>query len=323
MILKISCPSCSKVYKLNDPLPPEGKKYRCTCGTVLVVTYPQEVRDLLTRRRQPAPDFSAGPPPTGGIDASPGDRGPLELHEGTRPVGRNRGLVGEKGGDRGGSDDAVVDPPGSDLVTPSDPAPLEAALRSETPAVGEEPVESADAGDEEISLEDPPMEEELPSVDGSIDDVVEPVVPAPGEEPSPSSSPDAEDRDDDGTSGAEVPSEPVDECPDCGESNPLGSSHCLRCGRGLAGSEPNAERTRDGGVLMGQESRAEPRTSTLSARCCTVCSRAGFRPTASDVRHFVSPRFPSPSTSLSWLASTMRPSVHRAQARSRMPFTTH
>ena len=62
MILKIGCPSCSKVYKLKDPLPPEGKKYRCSCGTVLVVTYPQSVRDLLRdkgRMAGPGPEEAA------------------------------------------------------------------------------------------------------------------------------------------------------------------------------------------------------------------------------------------------------------------------
>ena len=28
----------AQIYRLKEPLPPEGKKYRCTCGTVLVVT---------------------------------------------------------------------------------------------------------------------------------------------------------------------------------------------------------------------------------------------------------------------------------------------
>lgn len=50
MVLKIGCPNCKKVYRLKEPLPPEGKKYRCTCGTVLVVTYPHAVREELSRR---------------------------------------------------------------------------------------------------------------------------------------------------------------------------------------------------------------------------------------------------------------------------------
>ena len=39
MVVKLGCPHCSKVYRLKKPFPPEGKKYRCTCGTVLVVTH--------------------------------------------------------------------------------------------------------------------------------------------------------------------------------------------------------------------------------------------------------------------------------------------
>jgi penicillin-binding protein 1A len=50
MVLKIGCPNCKKVYRLKEPLPSEGKKYRCTCGTVLVVTYPNAVREELSRR---------------------------------------------------------------------------------------------------------------------------------------------------------------------------------------------------------------------------------------------------------------------------------
>ncbi len=50
MVLRLHCPHCRTPYRLPDPPPPEGKKYRCTCGTVLTVQYPEEVREELKRR---------------------------------------------------------------------------------------------------------------------------------------------------------------------------------------------------------------------------------------------------------------------------------
>ena len=37
MILRIQCPNCDTAYRLQDPLPPEGKRYRCKCKAVITV----------------------------------------------------------------------------------------------------------------------------------------------------------------------------------------------------------------------------------------------------------------------------------------------
>ena len=55
MILRIQCPACGTGYRLQDPLPPEGKKYRCRCGTVITVAYPEEVRRTLAARSAATP----------------------------------------------------------------------------------------------------------------------------------------------------------------------------------------------------------------------------------------------------------------------------
>lgn len=47
MILRTRCPSCSSTYRLRTPPPPEGRKYRCTCGTVITISYPEQVRQYL------------------------------------------------------------------------------------------------------------------------------------------------------------------------------------------------------------------------------------------------------------------------------------
>jgi hypothetical protein len=44
MILRTRCPTCGATYRLQEPLPPEGKRYRCTCKTVITISYPEAVR---------------------------------------------------------------------------------------------------------------------------------------------------------------------------------------------------------------------------------------------------------------------------------------
>ncbi len=43
MVLKISCPSCKKAYRLTEPYPLPGRRYRCTCGSVIRVSYPPDI----------------------------------------------------------------------------------------------------------------------------------------------------------------------------------------------------------------------------------------------------------------------------------------
>ncbi|MEE2828117.1 MAG: transglycosylase domain-containing protein, partial [Myxococcota bacterium] len=47
MILRTQCPNCQSTYRLRTPPPPEGRKYRCTCGTVITIAYPEQVREVL------------------------------------------------------------------------------------------------------------------------------------------------------------------------------------------------------------------------------------------------------------------------------------
>ena len=47
MILRTRCPTCGATYRLQEPLPPEGKRYRCTCKTVITISYPDTVRDRI------------------------------------------------------------------------------------------------------------------------------------------------------------------------------------------------------------------------------------------------------------------------------------
>ncbi len=47
MILRTRCPNCGATYRLQEPLPPEGKKYRCTCNTVITIAYPDSVRERI------------------------------------------------------------------------------------------------------------------------------------------------------------------------------------------------------------------------------------------------------------------------------------
>ena len=50
MVLRTKCPSCGATYRLKEPLPRAGKRYRCNCGTVITISYPDEVVAELTRR---------------------------------------------------------------------------------------------------------------------------------------------------------------------------------------------------------------------------------------------------------------------------------
>ncbi len=47
MILRTRCPTCGATYRLQEPLPPEGKRYRCTCKTVITISYPEAVRERI------------------------------------------------------------------------------------------------------------------------------------------------------------------------------------------------------------------------------------------------------------------------------------
>ncbi|MCP4869859.1 MAG: PBP1A family penicillin-binding protein [Proteobacteria bacterium] len=50
MVLRTKCPSCGATYRLKEPLPRSGKRYRCNCGTVITISYPDEVVAELERR---------------------------------------------------------------------------------------------------------------------------------------------------------------------------------------------------------------------------------------------------------------------------------
>ena len=47
MILRTRCPTCGATYRLQEPLPPQGKRYRCTCKTVITISYPESVRERI------------------------------------------------------------------------------------------------------------------------------------------------------------------------------------------------------------------------------------------------------------------------------------
>ena len=74
MVLRIQCPKCGTAYRLQDPLPPEGKRYRCKCGAAITVAYPPEVKERLgaqgagtsptTTGSIPGPQTSTVPNPT-------------------------------------------------------------------------------------------------------------------------------------------------------------------------------------------------------------------------------------------------------------------
>jgi len=78
MILRTRCPSCGASYRLQPPFPAEGKKYRCTCGTVITITYPDEVKQALS---QPMPAVPADAP----VTASPLPAVPDAVVPQTRP----------------------------------------------------------------------------------------------------------------------------------------------------------------------------------------------------------------------------------------------
>ena len=73
MILRIQCPACRTGYRLQDPLPPEGKKYRCRCGTVITVAYPEEVRQTIASRSAPATPPPPATPPAAPAVLRPSD----------------------------------------------------------------------------------------------------------------------------------------------------------------------------------------------------------------------------------------------------------
>ncbi len=99
MILRIQCPACGTGYRLQDPLPPEGKKYRCRCGTVITVAYPDEVRKTLAARKaspprpaveipRPAPPPPPPPRPSESVRTAPDPFPAIDVDdEATLPLG--------------------------------------------------------------------------------------------------------------------------------------------------------------------------------------------------------------------------------------------
>lgn len=62
MVLRIQCPNCGNAYRLQDPLPPEGKRYRCKCSAIITVAYPEEVRARLRDQEAAAAAPAVSPP---------------------------------------------------------------------------------------------------------------------------------------------------------------------------------------------------------------------------------------------------------------------
>ena|GEM_PF-25554 len=89
MVLRIQCPSCGTAYRLQDPLPPEGKRYRCKCSAVITVAYPDAVRDRLNALGDAQPvntqALKTGPVPGGAVPT-----GPVGLGAGTVPAPAGR-----------------------------------------------------------------------------------------------------------------------------------------------------------------------------------------------------------------------------------------
>ncbi|MCO4770606.1 MAG: hypothetical protein KDA24_11300, partial [Deltaproteobacteria bacterium] len=75
MVLRIQCPNCGTAYRLAEPLPPEGKRYRCKCSAVITVAYPDSVRDQLAARGDVVPPstqaLKTGPVPHGAVPTGP------------------------------------------------------------------------------------------------------------------------------------------------------------------------------------------------------------------------------------------------------------
>ena len=77
MILRTRCPTCGATYRLQEPLPPEGKRYRCTCKTVITISYPEAVREriratqLAMENENAASTQPVGTAPVTEPDASP------------------------------------------------------------------------------------------------------------------------------------------------------------------------------------------------------------------------------------------------------------
>ncbi len=65
MILKISCPTCKKDYRLTAPYPPPGRRYRCTCGATIHVSYPPDLRRVLEAQGLLGPSSRARGQPGG------------------------------------------------------------------------------------------------------------------------------------------------------------------------------------------------------------------------------------------------------------------
>ena len=85
MILRTRCPSCGSTYRLRTPPPPEGRKYRCTCGTVITIAYPEQVRTYLAERGfevQPGPQDEPEPMSHGGALEAGSDTDDLDDEDG-------------------------------------------------------------------------------------------------------------------------------------------------------------------------------------------------------------------------------------------------
>jgi penicillin-binding protein 1A len=77
VVLRIQCPNCGTAYRLQDPLPPEGKRYRCKCSAVITVAYPPAVRERLRAQASDEPPsvssdaLRTGPVPHGAVPTAP------------------------------------------------------------------------------------------------------------------------------------------------------------------------------------------------------------------------------------------------------------
>ena len=83
MILRTRCPSCSSTYRLRTPPPPEGRKYRCTCGTVITISYTEQVREYLQGKGfEVTPEQGSGEAPMSEAgDVEPAPDAPMDEPE--------------------------------------------------------------------------------------------------------------------------------------------------------------------------------------------------------------------------------------------------
>lgn len=98
MALKITCPHCSHVHRLNQPYPVPGTELQCQCGRVLSVSYPQGMMDRLRTKgiafsdpassgphSIPAPDLTGVPtepaPPQGPSTGRPSNPPVIEARK--------------------------------------------------------------------------------------------------------------------------------------------------------------------------------------------------------------------------------------------------